>query len=49
MERREGASAMTSRHIGPNVRKLIASKMAREAIPDKGGFSDGLKFLSQRS
>ena len=36
-----------SRPTGPNVRKLIAHKIARYAIPDKGGFSDGLKFLAQ--
>ena len=36
-----------SRPIGHNVRKLIAHKIAREAIPDKGGFADGLKFLAQ--
>jgi hypothetical protein len=37
-----------SRPTGPNVRKLIATKIAREAIPDKGGFADGLRFLSSK-
>jgi hypothetical protein len=30
---------------GPNVKKLIARKMSRDAIPDGGGFADGVKFL----
>lgn len=34
--------------IGPNVKKLWAMKMAKDAIPDGGGLADGLKFLSSR-
>jgi len=30
---------------GPNVKRLIAAKMAAIAIPPGGGFADGLKFL----
>jgi hypothetical protein len=30
---------------GPNVKKLIAMKVARDAIPNDGGFMDGIKFL----
>ena len=37
----------STRPIGPNVSKLIAHKISREAIPAKGGFSDGLTLLSQ--
>lgn len=33
---------------GPNVNKLIASKMSRDAIPPGGGFADGIKFLSSK-
>jgi len=32
--------------MGPNVKKLITHKMSRDAIPDGGGFADGLSFLS---
>jgi len=32
-------------NIGPNVKRLIAMKIAREAIPPGGGFSSGLEFL----
>ena len=32
--------------MGPNVRKLIAHKMARDAIPDGGGLAAGIQFLS---
>lgn len=32
--------------MGPNVRKLIAEKTARDAIPGGGGLADGIKFLS---
>lgn len=28
-----------------NVQKLVIQKMTRDAIPDGGGFLDGLKFL----
>ncbi len=33
---------------GQNIRRLIAYKMAVDAIPQGGGFEDGLKFLSSR-
>lgn len=42
--RREGLG--TKRPLGPNLKKLIASKMAKDAIPDGGGFADGVKFLT---
>jgi hypothetical protein len=32
--------------LGPNVRRLIAIKMAQDAIPSGGGFADGLKYLT---
>jgi hypothetical protein len=31
--------------MGPNVKKLIIRKMSKDAIPDGGGFEDGLAFL----
>lgn len=31
----------------PNVNKLIARKMAIDAIPSGGGLADGLKFLAR--
>jgi len=31
---------------GPNFKKLVIRKMARDAVPDGGGFADGLRFLS---
>lgn len=31
--------------MGPNVKKLIAHKMAMDAIPPGGGFADGANFL----
>ena len=34
-----------SEPIGPNVRLLIARKMALDAVPRDGGFNDGLRFL----
>lgn len=33
---------------GPNVKKLIAHKMSIDAIPDGGGFADGIAFLSDK-
>lgn len=33
---------------GPNVKKLIAHKMAIDAIPAGGGFAAGLHFLSDK-
>ena len=35
----------TSRSIGKNVKRLMSMFMANEAIPDGGGFSDGIDFL----
>lgn len=32
--------------MGPNVKRLIAHKMATDAIPAQGGLADGLRFLS---
>lgn len=34
------------RPIGPNVRRLIAIKMAKDAIPAGGGFADGVNYLA---
>lgn len=34
--------------IGTNVKRLWAMKMAKDAIPDGGGFAEGLKFLSSK-
>lgn len=31
--------------VGPNVKRLIIHKMAMDAIPDGGGFADGIDFL----
>lgn len=30
---------------GPNMRRLLAARMSRLAIPDGGGFVDGLAFF----
>lgn len=34
--------------LGPNVRRLLAHKMAIDAIPAGGGFAAGMKFLSSK-
>ena len=34
--------------MGPNVRKLVVEKMAKDAIPDGGGLADGIAFLSDK-
>ena len=34
--------------IGPNIKMLIATKMATDAIPAGGGFADGVRFLSSK-
>lgn len=34
--------------FGPNVKRLWSIKMAKDAIPDGGGFEDGLKFFSSK-
>lgn len=31
--------------MGPNVKRLVIMKMAREAIPPGGNFQDGINFL----
>jgi len=31
---------------GPNIKRLFATAMAREAIPPGGGFADGVRFLT---
>ena len=36
------------RHFGPNVQRLIARKMALDAVPRGGGFDDALNFLSSK-
>lgn len=35
-----------SRPLGPNLKKLISYKMAKDAIPDGGGLADGIKFFT---
>lgn len=34
------------RILGPNMKKLLARVVAREAIPPGGGFADGVKFIT---
>lgn len=34
--------------MGPNIRKLIATKMATDAIPRGEGFEAGIRFLSTK-
>lgn len=34
--------------IGPNVRKLICAKMAKDAIPPGGGVQAGVDFLMDK-
>lgn len=36
---------MTERKLGPNMQRLLALRVAREAIPDGGGFASGLEFF----
>jgi hypothetical protein len=36
------------KRVGPNVKRLLIIKMSRDAIPDGGGFADGVKFLSSK-
>lgn len=36
------------RPLGPKIKRLISVKMAKDAIPDGGGFADGVKFLSNK-
>lgn len=37
---------MTNRPQGPNVKMLIVRKMSFDAIPDGGGFLDGIRFIT---
>lgn len=32
-------------NLGPNMRRLIAMKMAQDAIPSGGGVNDAVKYL----
>jgi hypothetical protein len=32
--------------MGPNVRKLVAAKMARDAVPPGGGVGNAIRFLT---
>ena len=34
--------------IGPNVKRLLFVKMAKDAIPDGGGLDAGIRFLSSK-
>ena len=38
-------SNLNPKAIGPNVKKLIAHKMALDAIPPGGGFASGIDFI----
>lgn len=40
--------AETTRPLGPNLKKLIIRKMSKDAIPDGGGFAEGVKFLTTK-
>lgn len=37
---------MSERKLGPNVKRLMAFKVSRDAIPSGGGFEDGIKALT---
>lgn len=39
---------MTERKLGPNMKRLLAMRVAREAIPAGGGIADGMNFLLDR-
>jgi hypothetical protein len=39
---------MSDAKLGPHVKRLLSYKMAKDAIPDGGGFADGVKFLSSK-
>lgn len=39
------ASAYPTRHVGPNVRKLIFAKMAKDAVQDGEGLVEAINFL----
>lgn len=39
---------MTTRPLGPNMKKFIFRKMISDAIPEGGGFAAGLKFLTTK-
>lgn len=36
---------MSERRLGRNLKRLLAIKVSRDAIPNGGGFADGLDFL----
>lgn len=36
---------MGERTLGPNMKRFLAVKVSRDAIPDGGGFADGIEFL----
>lgn len=40
---------MSNKQRGPNVKKLIVFKASRDAIPDGGGFADGMRFLTDQA
>lgn len=35
--------------MGPNVKRLIAAKMARDAVPPGGGIGDAIGFLTDKA
>lgn len=35
--------------IGPNIKRLAAMKFSKDAIPDGGGFQDGIKALLDKN
>jgi len=37
-----------NRKLGPNVKKLLCTFVAHDAIPDGGGLADGVAFLSNK-
>lgn len=36
---------MSERKLGPNMKRLLAVKVSRDAIPSGGGFADGLSLF----
>lgn len=39
---------MEKRPLGPNMRALLARVVARQAIPQGGGFIDGINFIKDQ-
>jgi len=37
-----------TRAVGPNIKRLMAHKMALDAVPHGGGFDSALRFLSSK-